>query len=39
MSRVKAVALSIGDAMVFASYTVGPIVVFLFAIGFLELNI
>ena len=39
MSKVKAIALSFGDAMVFASYTIGPIVVFLFAIGFLELNI
>ena len=39
MSKVKAVALSIGDAMVFASYTVVPITVFLFAIGFIELNI
>jgi hypothetical protein len=39
VSKVKAVALSFGDAMVFASYTVLPMIGVLMAVGIVELNI
>ena len=38
VSKVKAVASSVGDACVFASYTVLPVMVFLWAIGFITIN-
>ena len=39
MSKVKAIALSIGDAMLFGSYTVLTTIVILLALGVVELNI
>ena len=39
MSKVKAIALSIGDAMIFGSYTVLPTIVILLVLGVVELNI
>ena len=39
MSKVKAIALSIGDAMIFGSYTVLPMIGVLMALGIVELNI
>ena len=38
VSKVKAVASSVGGACVFASYTVLPVMVFLWAIGFITIN-
>ena len=38
VSKVKAVASSFGGACVFASYTVLPVMVFLWAIGFIQIN-
>jgi len=39
VSRVKAIGVSIFDAMVFASYTVLPMIGVLMAVGIVELNI
>ena len=39
MSKVKAVGVSIVDTMVFASYTVLPAMVFLWAVGFIQINL
>jgi len=39
VSRVKAIGISLFDAMVFASYTVLPAMVILLALGVVELNI
>jgi hypothetical protein len=39
VSKIKAIALSIGDAMIFGSYTVLPTMVILLALGVIELNI
>jgi len=39
VSRVKAIGISLFDAMVFASYTVLPTMVILLALGVIELNI
>jgi hypothetical protein len=39
VSRVKAIGISLFDAMVFASYTVLPTMVILLALGVVELNI
>ena len=39
MSKVKAVGYSFLDGMLFGSYTVLPTMVFLWSIGFIELNI
>ena len=39
MSKVKAVGVSILDTMVFASYTVLPMIGVLMAVGIVELNI
>ena len=39
MSKVKAVALSFGDGMLFASYTVLPVIGIMWAMGILSLNI
>ena len=38
VSNLKAVASSVGGACVFASYTVLPVMVFLWAIGFITIN-
>ena len=38
VSNLKAVASSVGGACVFASYTVLPVMVFLWAIGFIIIN-
>ena len=38
VSKEKAVASSVGGACVFASYTVLPVMVFLWAIGFITIN-
>ena len=37
MTRLKAIGISILDTVWFASYTVMPIVVIMFATGFLEI--
>ena len=39
MSNVKAVALSFGDGMLFASYTVLPVIGIMWATGIVSLNI
>ena len=39
MSKVKAVGVSIVDTVVFASYTVLPVIGVLMAVGIVELNI
>ena len=39
MSRVKAIGVSILDTTVFASYTVLPAMVFLWAVGFIQINL
>ena len=39
MSKVKAVGVSILDTVVFASYTVLPMIGVLMAVGIVELNI
>ena len=39
MSKVKAIGMSIVDTMVFASYTVLPMIGVLMAVGIVELNI
>ena len=39
MSRAKAIGISLFDAMVFASYTVLPMIGVLMALGIVELNI
>ena len=39
MSKVKAVALSFGDGMLFASYTVLPVIGVMWAMGIVSLNI
>jgi hypothetical protein len=39
VSRVKAIGISLFDAMVFASYTVLPMIGVLLALGIVELNI
>ena len=39
MSKVKAVGMSIVDTVVFASYTVLPMIGVLMAVGIVELNI
>ena len=39
MSKVKAVGVSIVDTVVFASYTVLPMIGVLMAVGIIELNI
>ena len=39
MSKVKAVGMSIVDTVVFASYTVLPMIGVLMAMGIVELNI
>jgi len=39
VSKVKAVGVSIVDTMVFASYTVLPMIGVLMALGIVELNI
>ena len=39
MSKIKAIAWSIVDAMIFGSYTVLPTIVILLALGVVELNI
>ena len=39
MSKVKAVGVSIMDTVVFASYTVLPMIGVLMAVGIVELNI
>ena len=39
MSRVKKVALSFGDGMLFASYTVLPVIGIMWATGIISLNI
>ena len=39
MSKVKAVALSFGDGMLFASYTVLPVIGVMWATGIVSLNI
>ena len=35
MTKIKAIGLSLLDAVWFGTYTVGPIMVFLWAIGFM----
>ena len=39
MSKVKAIGVSIVDTVVFASYTVLPMIGVLMAVGIVELNI
>jgi hypothetical protein len=39
VSKVKAVGVSIFDTMVFASYTVLPMIGIMWAVGIVELNI
>ena len=39
MSKVKAVGVSIVDTVVFASYTVLPMIGIVWAVGIIELNI
>jgi hypothetical protein len=39
VSRAKAIGISLFDAMVFASYTVLPMIGVLMALGIVELNI
>jgi len=39
VSRAKAIGVSLFDAMVFASYTVLPMIGVLMAVGIVELNI
>jgi len=39
VSRVKAIGISMFDAMVFATYTVLPTIGILLAVGIVELNI
>ena len=39
MSKIRAIALSIGDAMIFGSYTLIPLMVLMWVFGVIELNI
>ena len=39
MTKMKAIGISFLDAMWFGTYTVGPVMVFLWAIGFISINI
>jgi hypothetical protein len=39
MTQIKAIGMSMLGAMWFGTYTVGPVLVFLWAIGFISLNI
>ena len=39
MSKVKEVGLSFLDGMWFATYTLGPTMIFLWAIGFIQINL
>ena len=39
MSKVKKVALSFGDGMLFASYTVLPVIGIMWATGIVQINI
>tara|TARA_Y100000992_G_scaffold137545_1_gene91074 strand:- start:208 stop:327 length:120 start_codon:yes stop_codon:yes gene_type:complete len=38
MTKIKAIGLSFLDAVWFGTYTVGPIMFFLWAIGFITFN-
>ena len=38
MAKMKAISLSLLDAVWFGTYTVGPIMFFLWAIGFIQIN-
>jgi hypothetical protein len=39
MTNIKAIGISFLDGMLFGAYTVGPVMVFLWAIGFISINI
>ena len=39
MTQIKAIGMSMLGAMWFGTYTVGPVLVFLWAIGFITINI
>ena len=39
MTKIKAIGISFLDGMWFATYTVGSVMVFLWAIGFITINI
>ena len=39
MTKVKEIGTSFLDGMLFGAYTVGPVLVFLWAIGFITINI
>jgi len=39
MKNMKAIGISFLGAMWFGAYTVGPVMVFLWAIGFISINI
>jgi len=38
MTKIKAIGISFLDGMWFATYTVGPVMAFLWAIGFISFN-
>ena len=39
MTKIKEIGISFLDGMLFGAYTVGPVMVFLWAIGFITINI
>jgi len=39
MKNMRAIGISFLDGMLFGTYTVGPVMVFLWAIGFITINI
>ena len=39
MKNMRAIGISFLDGMLFGAYTVGPVMVFLWAIGFITINI
>ena len=39
MTKIKAIGISFLDGMLFGAYTIGPTLVFLWAIGFISINI
>ena len=39
MKNMRAIGISFLDGMLFGAYTVGPVMVFLWAIGFIQINL
>jgi len=38
MTTIRSIAVSFGEGMIFGSYTVGPMMVFLWSVGFITIN-